>query len=108
MMSTLALKMDGEVVDCFEDIFGYSALLDNEDDPHGESGLLQLNIVNREPSTSLAKCSQPKHQINKKEREKLTQDLKTVNDEFLLKRVVDHLSQEPHMQQYHEREELTI
>ena len=108
MMNTLALKMDGKVVDCFENILGDSALLDNEDDPHEESGLLQLNVVNTEPSTSLAKCSQPKHQLNKKEREKLTQDLKTVSGELLLKRIVGHLSQEPRMQQYHEREELMI
>ena len=53
--------------------FGDPALLDDEDDRHGEFQLLQLNVMNTEPCTSVTKCSQQKHELNKKEREKLIQ-----------------------------------
>ena len=42
----------------------------------------------------MAKCSQPKRQLNKKEREKLIQGLQIVSAQLLLKGMVDGLSEE--------------
>ena len=56
----------------------------------------------------MAKYSESKHKLKKKEREKLIQGLKTASGEILLQRVVNCLSEEPHLQQNHERKELMI
>ena len=63
---SINFSMDGEVVNCFEDIFDDPALLDDEDYPHGEVQLLQLNVMNTEPCTSMARCSQTKHELKRK------------------------------------------
>ena len=56
----------------------------------------------------MAKCSQLKHQLNKKKKEKLLQGLKTVSGELHFQRVVDCLSEEPHLQKFHEKQEMMI
>ena len=90
-----------------KDIFGDSGFLHDEFSPDVCFKMLQLNTIS---THSLARQWQsPRYQtinLNQKEREKLTQGLNTASSEFLLQRVVDHISEESHLQQFHEREEL--
>ncbi len=104
----------------FEDIFFESALLEEEENleesqselhvPEHEESATTLNKKSAPGAGSSSSCSRKRvqHTLNKKEREKVINALRTINGEFLLEIVVKHLSEELHMQHYPEREELMI
>ena len=69
---------------------------------------MYASTENRKHTFSLAHQWQSPHyqtiSLNEKERGKLIQGLKTVSGELLFQRFVDHLPEEPHLQQFQEDE----